>query len=151
MPANVRGPPVQGTGYGWSSQSPVKSGRIHHRCSDHAEALQDLPIYTGLKTDKPKMNKSALAAYGKSMAKQARRKPRRFIVALIGLMVLALLWKTSFLNISGDSYTVNQSTSDFAIKKAMLDLNCRPISRLPSKRKDEKYMAYFPHSVCKST
>lgn len=147
--------------YGWSSQSPAKSSSnsIHHRRTASSSGYEDdgddlasqsLPRYAAGSGEKPTARRSSpLARLVKSAAKQARRRPRLFISALIGLVfLLALLWQKQVGNNERSNKTVElQDFSSLADAKPFIDLNPRPITRSPSGTQDERYMAYFPHSV----
>lgn len=133
------------------SQSSYDDDDNHHH--EGITMSQDLPRYAHNKI----YRKSTVARTSFTsrllllIAKQARQ---RWLIALIGLLllVLALLYKRAAWIPSGDMLEEDKSSSirippSVADQVAMLDLNPRPISRAPSGRKDEKYMAYFPHSV----
>lgn len=143
----------------WSSSSPTKRNSksiapLHRRnasSSDGIATSQSLPRYLGGKShDKMKKNEPIW----RSMSKQARRKPRLALLVLIGLIALCLLSNRYFRGelaisvldtASGDRQLA--VSEEHAARKHMLDLDPRPVARKPSGRPDEKYMAYFPHSV----
>lgn len=159
MPLNAARDQPHGSITWTSLSSPTKrntgSKSIHpHRrnasstddSNDGYDGSQDLPRYVG-----DKMTKDA--SIWKSLSKHARRRPRLAILVVIGLiLLLAVPWNQTFSQEDAVAVITSQDivSSPSNARKPMLDLNPRPVVRNPSGRKDEKYMAYFPHSVSPS-
>lgn len=157
MPLSARNQP--NGALAWPSSSPTKRNSksvapLHRRnasSSDGIATSQSLPRYLGGRShDRVKMNEPIW----RSISKQARRKPRLALLVLIGLIALCPLWNRYLRGELGiavlDTTSADRllaAPGHHASRKHMVDLYPRPIARKPSGRPDEKYMAYFPHSV----
>jgi hypothetical protein len=143
---------------GWIS-SPTRRGIVHRKNASSGDGVQGddeldlLPVYS----NKQWREVHTRLHRWKNWSTMKMRRPRMVIViciTLIGLLWGCAIWmqrSTSKMlteDIHGQSAMAAAiSNGKSAVRQSMLDLDPRPVIRRPSGRKDEKYMAYFPHSV----
>lgn len=153
MPLNARDAlAARGDGYAWSSSPTRGSGTLHRRNASSGDAAsgQQLPRFSQLEYEKTGKRRNGVYAFCYSIAKHAHRRPRLVLLILIGIALSLALWSNGATGVLSSQSAPKRDVHHDALPgnaPSTLDLNPRPVARRPSGRTDEKYMAYFPHSV----